>query len=145
MGPKLLLVLASGLLLGTNGEDQAKGDLEKLQGKWVLTSGVMDGNEIPKDQLKGELIFKGDKYSYTAGDDSGGGKFTINASKKPKTMDAVPAEGPAQGQTVQEIYELTGDNLKICLVLPGPEAKRPTEFKAEAGSGRWLFTYKRAK
>ncbi len=58
-------------------------------------------------------------------------------------MDVVPSDGPAQGQTIEEIYELNGDKLKICLALPGNQ--RPTEFKAPEGSGRWLFTYKRAR
>jgi len=62
---------------------------------------------------------------------------------KPKTMDAVPSDGPAQGQTIEEIYQLEGDKLKICLALPG--SRRPADFKAPEGSGRWLLKYKRAK
>jgi uncharacterized protein (TIGR03067 family) len=58
-------------------------------------------------------------------------------------MDAAPSEGPAQGQTIEEIYELDGDKLKICLAMPGN--KRPAEFKAPEVGGRWLFTNKRAK
>jgi uncharacterized protein (TIGR03067 family) len=140
MKKKVLLVLAVGLLLGAEGKD----DQKKLQGKWILTSAVINGNEVPKDQVKGELVFKGDKYSYTSGDgQKGEGTFKIDPSKKPRTMDAVPADGPVKGQTVEEIYEVDGDTLKLCLVAPG--GKRPTDFKAEAGSGRMLFTYKRAK
>jgi uncharacterized protein (TIGR03067 family) len=144
MGTKLLVVLASGLLLGADGADQAKADKEKLQGKWLVTSGVMDGIEIPKDQIKGDLVFKDNTYTYTVGDtESGGGTFKLDPSKKPKVMDSVPSDGPVKGQIIEEIYEIDGDNLKICLALPG--SKRPTEFKAPEGSGRWLFTYKRMK
>jgi uncharacterized protein (TIGR03067 family) len=144
MGTKLLVALVGGLLLGADAGDQAKADKEKLQGKWLVTSGVMDGTEIPKDQIKGDLVFKGDTYTYTAGEGEGGaGTFKIDPSKKPKVMDSVPSEGPVKGQTIEEIYEIDGDNLKICLALPGNP--RPTEFKAPEGSGRWLFTYKRAK
>jgi uncharacterized protein (TIGR03067 family) len=144
MRTKVLVVMVSGLLLGADGQDRAKADKEKLQGRWMVTSGVMDGMKIPEDQIKGELVFKGNTYTYTAGDsEAGAGTFKLDPSKKPKFMDSVPSEGPVKGQTIEEIYELHGDNLKICLALPGNN--RPTEFKAPEGSGRWLFTYKRAK
>jgi uncharacterized protein (TIGR03067 family) len=140
----LLTILGAGLLMTTDAKDTAQADAKRLQGKWVMTSGVMDGNEIPKDQLKGELNFKENKYSWSTGDgQSGAGTFTIDPSKKPKAMDVVPSDGPAQGQTIEEIYEIEGDKLKICMALPGN--KRPTEFKAEAGSNCWFFTYKRGK
>jgi uncharacterized protein (TIGR03067 family) len=140
---KVLLALAIGLVLGADGKDDAKNDQKKLQGKWIVTSGVIDGNKLPKDQVKGDLVFDKDKYAYTTGDEKGGGTFKLDPSKKPKHMDSVPSDGPVQGQTVEEIYEIDGDNLKICIALPG--TPRPTAFKSEAGSGLWLFTYKRAK
>jgi uncharacterized protein (TIGR03067 family) len=144
MNAVLLTVVASGLLLGTDGKDDAaKADREKLQGKWKVTSGVIDGNAIPKGQLGGELNYKGDKYSWSFGDQSGTGTFKLDPSKNPKQLDAVPGDGPAQGQTVEHIYEIDGDKLKLCFALPGTD--RPKEFKSTAGSGLWLFTYKRAK
>ncbi len=144
MKAKILTVLAIGLFLGADGKDDAKNDHKKQQGKWMLTSAVMNGTEIPKDQVKGELVFKGNKYSYTTGEgETGGGTFKLDTSKKPEAMDAVPSEGPAKGETVQVIYELDGDNLKICMASPG--TKRPKEFKADADSNQWLLTYKRAK
>jgi uncharacterized protein (TIGR03067 family) len=144
MKTKILTVLALGLLIGADAKEDARADQKKLQGKWLLTSAVLDGTEVPGAQLKGEVVFKDNKYSYRTGDaDSGSGTFTLDPSKKPKAMNSVPADGPLKGETVEEIYEVDGDNLKICMALPG--SKRPTEFKAEAGSNRWMFTYKRAK
>jgi len=140
----IVSVLALSLLLAADGKDSALSDQQKLQGKWTITSAVMDGNKVPKGQLRGSLLFKGDKYSYsTAGGDKGGGTFRIDPSKKPKFLDSIPSDGPVKGMTVEQIYELDGDILKICLALPGNE--RPTEFKSEPGSNRMLFTYKRAK
>jgi uncharacterized protein (TIGR03067 family) len=139
-----IILAAVACFLGTASTDETKTDHKELQGKWIVTSGVIDGNQLPKEQIKGHLIHTGDKYSWSAGEgQEGSGTFKLDASKKPKTMDCVPADGPLQGQTVEEIYELNGDTLKICFVFPG--SKRPTEFKSDAGSGRWLFTYKRAK
>jgi uncharacterized protein (TIGR03067 family) len=144
MKTAILALFASSFLLGTDPTDDAKSDQKKLQGKWTVTSAVLDGNEIPKDQFKGTLVHTDNKYSWTSGEGQGGsGTFKLNPSKKPKAMDCVPSDGPLKGQTVEEIYEIDGDNLKICLALPGTQ--RPTEFKSDPGSGLWLFTYKRAK
>jgi uncharacterized protein (TIGR03067 family) len=140
---KLVLVLAVCLLLGADKKEDVKKDQDKLQGTWTVVSAELDGNKLPQDQAKGELVFKGDKYSYSAGGETGEGTYKIDPSKKPKTMDAVPADGPFKGQTVEEIYEVEGDELKICLATPG--TKRPTDFTAAAGSNRMSFTYKRAK
>jgi len=144
MKTMILTVLVSGLLVGTANSDDAKNDQKKLQGKWIVTSAVLDGNEIPKDQVKGEITYKGDKYTWSSGDGQGGtGTYKLDPSKKPKALNAVPSDGPLKGQTIEHIYEVEGDNLKVCLALPG--TKRPTEFKSEGGSGLWFFTYKRAK
>jgi uncharacterized protein (TIGR03067 family) len=140
----IILAALASAVLGATPIDDTKTDQKELQGKWIVTSGVIDGNAIPKDQIKGHLTHNGEKYTWSAGgDQKGSGKFKIDSSKKPKTMDCVPADGPLEGQTVEEIYELNGDTLKICFAFPGNP--RPTEFKSEAGSGRWLFTYRRAK
>ncbi len=145
MKTKALFVLALALVLGADSKDDPKSDQQKLQGKWIITSGVIDGNVLAKNQLKGNtLVFDKDKYSYTTGQgEKGSGTFKLDTSKKPKHLDTVPADGPIQGQTVEQIYEIDGDNLKICIALPG--TPRPTEFKSEAASGLWLFTYQRAK
>jgi uncharacterized protein (TIGR03067 family) len=143
MSATVLILLAS-LLPTADAKDDAKSELKKLQGKWTPTAVVIDGNEIPKDEVKGELVIKDNKYSYaTGGGETGAGTLTLDPSKKPKHMDAVPSEGSAQGKTVEQIYELAGDVLKIC--LPTGEGKRPTGFKSDAGSGWFLITYKRAK
>jgi uncharacterized protein (TIGR03067 family) len=140
MSATILTVCTVGLLLGAD----AKDDQKNLQGKWTVVSGVIDGNEIPKDQIKGYVKYLGEKYTWSAGDgQSGAGTFKLDPTKKPRALDAVPSDGPIKGQTVEEIYEIDGDTLKICFAMPGN--KRPTEFKSDAGSGLWLFTYKRAK
>jgi uncharacterized protein (TIGR03067 family) len=141
---KTLVLIALGLFVGSDAKEDAKNDQKNLQGKWTMTSGVIDGNELPKAESLGELVFKDNRYSWKSGDgQSGAGTFKLDASKKPRYMDSVPDDGPVKGQKVEEIYELDGDNLKICMALPG--TNRPAAFKSETGSGLWLFTYKRAK
>ena len=133
----LTLALGTGVAKEPPNEDAVKRDLAKLQGTWSSDlNGETHVMKITKETFSFTFEQGGEKKNVT-------GTFKIDPSKKPKAMDAVPSEGPAKDQTIEEIYELDGDNLKICLALPGN--KRPTEFKSGEGSGRWLFSYKRAK
>ena len=141
---KMLVVLTAGLLVAADDatKDAAKNDQGKLQGKWTVVGAELEGQKLPEAQAKGELVFKGNTYAFTTGaGESGKGTFKLDPTKKPKAMDAMPDD--AAGVTVEEFYEVDGDNLKICLAVPGNP--RPKEFKAPAGSGRMLFIYKRAK
>ena len=70
-------------------------------------------------------------------------KFTIDPTKKPKTIDYTIIEGGNKGQEVPGIYEIDGDTIKFCFSAPGKD--RPTDFTAKEGSGRTLSTWKRDK
>ena len=69
--------------------------------------------------------------------------FTVDPSKKPKTLDSTPSEGPHKGKTFPAIYEFDGDAGKICQAAPGKD--RPKEFDAKKGTGQMVAVYKRAK
>ena len=49
-----------------------------------------------------------------------------------------------RGQTVIGIYELSGDDLKICVAEP-LEWARPTLFRTDSGPGHLMFALKRLK
>jgi hypothetical protein len=68
-------------------------------------------------------------------------KFTIDPSKKPKTIDYQMTDGFTKGQKQLGIYEFDGENVKFCFSKPGEE--RPAEFKA--GEGRTFSTWKKVK
>lgn len=67
----------------------------------------------------------------------------LDTSKKPKTIDTEQIVGEHKGKTIQGIYEIDGDKLRVCMATPGKE--RPTEFSAKAGSGNSLAVYQREK
>jgi uncharacterized protein (TIGR03067 family) len=140
MRGQLLAVLAVGLLVAAEApKDDAKSDLKKMEGSWKLAAGETDGDKIPEDGLKNSsLKIKGEKYDAKLGDSTHEGKLTLDATKKPKTMDATDGDN-----TVKGIYELKGDELKICIAPPGQD--RPTEFASKAGSGHILMVWKREK
>ena len=143
---RLLLVLAVGLLVAADDtkDEAVRKDLKSLKGKWTLTSSVIDGQKTEGDDAKGEVVFTDDKYEAKMGDDTvHKGSYTIDPSKSPKAMDSVPSDGDEAGKTHYIIYELKDDTLKLCIATGGGE--RPKDFSAEAGSGRVLLIYKRAK
>ena len=139
---RLLPVLAVALLLGAEKKDDAKKDLDKLQGDWTLESGERDGQKIPEEIAKTlKRTVKGNKSKVTRdGETLAEGTMTLDPAKKPKAID-MKLEG--MDQVVQGIYELSGDTFKICYGMPGVE--RPKEFATKAGSGLTLGVWKKAK
>jgi uncharacterized protein (TIGR03067 family) len=141
-----LLVLAAGLLVAAEDakDDASANDVKKLQGAWVLSSGVDDGKKLSDDKLKGaRLTVMGDKHTVQEGGKTYKGTHKLDASKKPKTIDITDTAGPFKGKTVLGIYTLDGDEFRLCYALPGKD--RPTDFSAPAGSGHRSHVWKREK
>ena len=70
-------------------------------------------------------------------------KFRLDASKTPKTIDYDVIDGPTKGKKHLGIYELNGDDLRLCVGRIG--RPRPTNFAAADGSKHILTTYRRAE
>jgi uncharacterized protein (TIGR03067 family) len=146
MGQKMLAVLIVGLLVAADDvKSDSKQDMEKMQGEWTMVSGSRDGQPIPDEFVQSlRRTISGDKFSVKReGESLSAGTFKLDASKTPKTIDLTLTEGQASGQTIQGIYELQGDTLKICYSAPGQP--RPKEFSAAEGSMQTFATWKRAK
>src|SRR5439155_10414112 len=113
-------------------------EMKKLEGTWIVRFHQRDGTWIPAEELKDEtLLIAGNRMTFRLN-----GKATleityeIDPTRKPRFLDTSVA-----GKTVHGIYEIDGDKLKICEAPPGKD--RPTTFKADAGSGRFLTFYER--
>jgi len=128
-----LATLAAGVQAG-----DAKKEQEKLQGSWSVVAAEKDG--AADDGIKNDkVVIAGDKLTIKkSGGDEEPVTFTIDPAKKPKTLDI-----NSKGQMILAIYELEGDNLKLCFSRPGSE--RPTELATKAGSNRMMVTLKRDK
>ena len=141
----ILLLTACPLLLVAGDSDAVKKDMTQLQGEWSMVSGEIDKQPMPEALLKGsKRVAKGDETTVTIG----GmlfmkAKFTVDPSKKPKTIDYMMTEGLTKGKTQLGIYELDGDTVKFCFAKPGQD--RPPEFVTKEGSGRTLSVWKREK
>ena len=140
-----LLALAAGCLIAAElGADDK--DLTKLDGTWAVRSVEVGGMKFPDEALKnfpGPLTIKGGKWTLKVGEQQQTGAFTADAGKKPAQMDVKPADGPNAGKTLQAIYQMDGDALKVCYAPPGQD--RPTAFDTKDKPGYALIVYQREK
>src|SRR5262245_51823655 len=126
-------------------QDANKKEMSLLEGEWSMVSGQANGQDMPKEFVStgkrvakdGEVTIKiGGQVFFKA-------KFTIDTSKKPKTIDYVMTEGFTKGKTQLGIYELEGDTVKFCFAAPDKE--RPKEFASKEGSQQTYSVWKRDK
>lgn len=127
--------------------DGTKNDSKDLRGSWEIGDFTLNGKPFPDVVRKGIKITFKVKKMYLSGPEGIGEReysFTIDPAKKPKAIDATALDGPLKGKTLKGIYELKGNELKLC--LPNEEMKgRPTEFKVEKGLNLGLFVAKHSK
>jgi uncharacterized protein (TIGR03067 family) len=123
-------------------DDDAKKDQDQMQGEWSLVSGMRNGEPLPEDAVKTlKRKVEGNASTVTRdGEVVAKATFTLDASKKPKTID-ITVEG--QDKPVLGIYEVDADKMKICYGGPGDE--RPKEFASKENSGITLAVWKREK
>lgn len=122
----------------------ADADSQDMEGTWKPLSAELAGKPWPKeitDSIK--LIVKGDQYTVQIGEASDEGTVKRDPGKSPKTMDITGTKGPNEGKTFLVIYELKGDELKVCYDLSGKS--RPTEFATKPDTQLFLVTYRRVK
>jgi uncharacterized protein (TIGR03067 family) len=135
----LVLVVAAGA------QDGLKKEMAQLEGEWSMVSGEANGFSLPRDTIKsGKRVAKDGETTITFGGQVYfKAKFSIDPTKKPRTIDYKMTEGPTKGKTHLGIYELDGDTVKFCFAAP--EKDRPTDFTAKEGSQRTLSVWKRDK
>src|SRR5262249_59270775 len=121
-------------------DDALKKEMKRLEGTWTIESAVRDGQDF--DRIKEHrLVFKEDRITIKSTDKDQGGTYKLELSKKPAANDFIPED--TNEKTIQGIYGLKGDTLKLCMARPG--AERPPEFTTAEGSNRILVVLKRAK
>jgi uncharacterized protein (TIGR03067 family) len=124
-----LAVVGAGAALpqraAAQGSDKGKSDNDLLQGTWEVVEAEKGGEKLPEEIIKTiKLTFKGDKFTFAAGDESKEGTFKLDPTKKPRAIDV-----SIDDKTIKGIYAFEGKKLKICAGDAGQE--RPKEFKSE--------------
>jgi uncharacterized protein (TIGR03067 family) len=140
----LLISLLAGLLAVE--DEAAKKDLAKFQGSWTAVSIKYNGQEFA-EKLKLKFVFKNNQISIE-GDDEVKKEYPkvtlkIDPSTKPPCLDILVLAGVQKDAAMEGIYELKGDELRICVKVLGKE--RPGEFASPDGSSIALLVLKRDK
>lgn len=134
-------------LLAADGptEEQIAAELELLQGTWKFEAVELDGRKIDVEPLKDIVrIVDGHDITWKNKDEViARTTITFDPTKEPKTMDSTFVDGENQGKTMLGIYEIDGDEFRICAAQF--DRVRPTEFASPPGSGTLIFKAKRVK
>lgn len=140
------LLFAAVVLSADAPKDDAKADLDKIQGTWKIDGGQYGGEDVNSDLVsKLQFEFKGDQL-VLKGDEEVVKDYTkialkLDPSVKPKAIDFTVGQGSEKGTVVEGIYEVKGDELKICATIGAKQ--RPAEFKSPENSQVVLLTLKR--
>jgi uncharacterized protein (TIGR03067 family) len=155
MKRSLLMFLVVGMLIAADDpkEESVKKEKEKLQGLWGFDRFGDGGIINPKDgvpvieftleRYDSYLLEKQDERIVKKAGSEQQATYTLDPTRKPKTIDVTYLTGPAKGKTLHGIYALDGDDLKLAFRYP-PGKERPTGFASNKDDvGELLF--KRAK
>lgn len=134
----MFLLLPAALL---RADDAPKGD-KALDGDWEVKSALRGGKEPPADAPKLSVSIQGEAVTMKIGASTVKATFKAYPDKKPKAYDMTPEDGPHKGETIKGIYEVTGDELRVCHGGPGQD--RPTEFSGK-DDDKFLVVWKRVK
>jgi uncharacterized protein (TIGR03067 family) len=127
-------------------QGDAQKELKRLEGTWEAVAAVVNGiKQEPKKGMGHHLVIRGDKYTLesSGGKSFGMGTLKVDPAKKPKAIDLFPTDGKEEGKAIPCIYELNGDELRLCMGRIG--RPRPENFAAADGSKHILTTYRRAE
>ena len=135
-----VLLLPAALL---RAHDATKVQDKELEGDWEAASFIHEGKDEPQAPGKILLMIHGDALTLKVGDDVRKATITVDATTSPRAIDLAYESGPDKGKTIRGVYEVKGDELRIC---HGDAAKdRPTEIASREGSGYSVGVWKRLR
>ena len=118
-------------------------ELRSLEGEWRFASLEIDAHPVPAAALThSRMLIDGDRFRMESPEATYEGIFTIDVEATPPQIDIDFIEGPEAGSRCEGIFELAGDDLRMCLGLVGKS--RPTAFATSPGSGQALERLRRA-
>jgi uncharacterized protein (TIGR03067 family) len=128
-------------------------DAEALLGEWAVVDFRAPGGSEDRAQFRNRARVTAETWSqvFTDGryEDF---EYALDPAREPKHLDLTFTDATGKRLTVRAIYELTGDELRVCLgsppVVPGAggpryaNSTRPTAFAPGPGA---LVVYRRAR
>lgn len=121
-----------------------KTDLDRLQGMWVVAALEMDGEKMAARMIGGaRVVVKGERFQSLGMGAEYEGRLVLNEAASPKAFDLKFTKGPEKGNTALGIYQISGEQWKICLTTRVGAVERPKKFATKAGTGIALEILKR--
>jgi uncharacterized protein (TIGR03067 family) len=115
-----------------------------LQGVWIAQSMEANGKPAPADAVKRmQFTFKGDKLYIKGNFDDDREEecpYKIDPKQSPKHLEFSP---PKEKKPILGIYEVKGNELKLCLRHGSSSGGRPTAFQTKTESGLVLILLKK--
>lgn len=143
MAVMIVPCLAMALQSIARGADDSK---DSLQGVWVAQSMEADGKAAPADAVRRmRFTFKGDSLFIKGNfDDDREAEcpYKIDPKQSPKHLDFSP---PKEKKPILGIYDVKGDELKVCLRHASSSEGRPTRFATQADSKLVLIVFKKRR
>jgi len=126
-------------------EDEVQKELDHLQGGWKVVRVEVGGMIMPQKAFqKVTITVKDEEITFREGDKVYDQvTFDPDPSTRPKSADLRHSAGLKKGVRERAIYELQGDQLKLCIAEP--RKKRPADFVSAEGTGQQLFILNRDK
>lgn len=116
--------------------------LRALEGDWRFTSLEVDGRAMAAALLSASrLLIDGDRFRSESPEGIYEGIFTVDVEASPSHIDIEFIEGPEAGNSCFGLFEVSADQLTLCLGLVG--ASRPAAFTTRPNSGHALERLRR--
>ena len=141
-----LVAMLSLSLLALIAGCRAQGGKESamIDGTWIPETAELAGQPFPSEALQTmQLVIRADTYVVTVAGRDDKGTVALLPGVAPAAMEIRGVEGPNQGKSFPAIYELKGDNLRVCYDLAGGAG--PTAFTTAVGTQQFLVNYRRVK
>ena len=142
----LLCFVAFPWYAGAGAPKDAKKELDKIQGTWTMAEMKYNGKDLTNDnKSKFKLIFKGDTATVEGTDELkkeyAKVRFTLDPAANPRLVDMKIISGNQKDAVIEGIYELKGNEFRICANVFGNQ--RPAEFAAPEGSSSVVIVLKK--
>jgi uncharacterized protein (TIGR03067 family) len=127
--------------------EAAKKELKALEGKWKVVKVATSMGDAEIEAGKEVFItFKGNEMVAENGTRKDTVKITaIDASTDPKCIDLLGKRKDNTERTVEAVYKIEKDTLRLALCVPGDSKQRPTGFGKPPDDRTMVWIMKRVK